>query len=254
MRDIFPLHFPLAPPATARLLFPLFLFLAAMLAGPAQAQTGTVPNTIAQRVAACTVCHGKEGRAASDGYYPRIAGKPAAYLYNQLVNFRDGKRHYPIMTAMLDNLSDAYLREIAQYFADQHPPYPAPQPSRASASELERGRQLVHAGDAANGIPACIACHGARMTGMAPAVPGLVGLPRDYLLGQIGAWKIGVRKAAAPDCMAQIVQKLSAADISAVASWLSAQTVPADSQPAVLPAGASLPLECGGQHALEARP
>ena len=28
---------------------------------------------------ACTTCHGKEGRAGPDGYYPRIAGKPAGY-------------------------------------------------------------------------------------------------------------------------------------------------------------------------------
>ena len=47
---------------------------------------------MAERVRACTACHGKEGRATSDGYYPRIAGKPAGYLYNQLVNFRDGRR------------------------------------------------------------------------------------------------------------------------------------------------------------------
>ena len=52
----------------------------------------SVPDTIAERVRACTVCHGKEGRATSDGYYPRIAGKPAGYLFNQLVNFREGRR------------------------------------------------------------------------------------------------------------------------------------------------------------------
>jgi len=209
------------------------------------AQTASVPDTIAQRATACIACHGKEGRAGSDGYYPRIAGKPAGYLYNQLVNFRDGKRHYPIMTAMLANLSDDYLQEIAQYFASQHPPFPAPQPSRASPAELQRGQQLVHEGDRANGIPACIACHGAKMTGVAPAIPGLIGLPRDYLLGQIGAWKIGVRRAGSPDCMEKIVQKMSPADISAVASWLAAQTVPADSTPAMsLPV--ALPLDCGG--------
>ena len=39
---------------------------------------------MAQRVLACTGCHGPEGRAAADGYYPRIAGKPAGYLFNQL--------------------------------------------------------------------------------------------------------------------------------------------------------------------------
>jgi cytochrome c553 len=203
-----------------------------------------IQDTIAQRVTACVACHGKEGRAASDGYYPRIAGKPAGYLYNQLINFREGKRTYPIMTAMLDNLSDAYLREIAQYFADQHPPYPAPQPPQVDAAQLERGRQLVHEGDKNRNIPACIACHGARMTGVAPAIPGLISLPRDYLLGQIGAWKIGTRHAAAPDCMAQVVEKLSGEDIGAVTAWLAAQPVPSDPSP--LPASAvRLPLECG---------
>jgi len=144
----------------------------------ASADKGKVPDTIAQRVAACVVCHGKEGRAGSDGYYPRIAGKPAGYLYNQLINFRDGKRTYPVMTSMLENMSDAYLREIAQYFSEQHPPYPAPQATQSNPAELERGRMLVHEGDKARGIPACIACHSAKMTGMAPAIPGLVGLPR----------------------------------------------------------------------------
>lgn len=51
-----------------------------------------VPDTIAERVQACTVCHGKQGRATNEGYFPRIAGKPAGYLFNQLVNFRDGRR------------------------------------------------------------------------------------------------------------------------------------------------------------------
>lgn len=206
--------------------------------------TTPVPDTIAQRVAACVACHGKEGRAGSDGYYPRIAGKPAGYLYNQLINFREGKRTYPIMTAMLDKLSDAYLHEIAQYFADQHPPYPAPQAPQVDAAQLERGRQLVHEGDKRKNIPACVACHGARMTGVAPAIPGLIGLPRDYLLGQVGAWKIGTRHAAAPDCMAQVVQKLSGEDIGAVTAWLAAQAVPADPSP--MPASTlKLPLECG---------
>ena len=33
-----------------------------------------IEDTMAQRVQACTGCHGPQGRAASDGYYPRIAG------------------------------------------------------------------------------------------------------------------------------------------------------------------------------------
>ena len=34
-------------------------------------------DDMAQRTLACTICHGKEGRAGPDGYYPRIAGNPA---------------------------------------------------------------------------------------------------------------------------------------------------------------------------------
>ena len=56
-----------------------------------------VPDTMAQRMQACTVCHGKEGRATNAGYFPRIAGKPAGYLYNQLLNFREGRRHNATM-------------------------------------------------------------------------------------------------------------------------------------------------------------
>ena len=52
---------------------------------------------MAQRTLACTACHGKQGRAGPDGYYPRLAGKPAGYLYNQLLNFRDGRRRNAAM-------------------------------------------------------------------------------------------------------------------------------------------------------------
>src|SRR5688572_33338904 len=82
-------------------------------------------DTMAQRTLACTACHGKEGRAGPDGYYPRIAGKPAGYLYNQLLNFRDGRRHYGLMTGLLEPLSDAYLFQISQHFASLDLPYAA---------------------------------------------------------------------------------------------------------------------------------
>ena len=63
-------------------------------------------DSMAQRVLACTACHGDQGRAGPDGYYPRLAGKPAGYLHHQLLNFRDGRRHYGLMTRMVDPLSD----------------------------------------------------------------------------------------------------------------------------------------------------
>ena len=52
---------------------------------PASAQQLVVPDAIAQRALACGACHGKAGRATSEGFFPRIAGKPSGYLYNQLL-------------------------------------------------------------------------------------------------------------------------------------------------------------------------
>ena len=206
-----------------------------------------IEDTMAQRVQACTGCHGPQGRAASDGYYPRIAGKPAGYLYNQLVGFRDGRRHYPLMTKLLAPLSDAYLREIAEHFANLDLPYPAPQRATGSVDALTRGEALVLRGDAALKIPACVQCHGTALMGVAPALPALIGMPRDYLNAQLGAWRTGNRQALAPDCMAQIAQRLAPTDLSALSQWLAAQTVPAGAKPAAaLPSiSPPLPLPCG---------
>ena len=211
-----------------------------------------VEDSMAQRMQACTGCHGPQGRAASDGYYPRIAGKPAGYLYNQLVGFRDGRRHYALMTNLLAPLSDAYLREIAEHFASLDLPYPPPQPATASVDLLVRGETLVLHGDAARGLPACVQCHGAALMGVAPALPALIGMPRDYLNAQLGAWRTGNRRAPQPDCMAQIAQRLAPEDIGAISQWLAAQPVARGAKPAVdLPAAP--PLPCGGLNAGTAR-
>lgn len=201
----------------------LFLAVAA-----ASSQAAPFEDTMAQRTLACTACHGAQGRAGPDGYYPRIAGKPAGYLYHQLLHFREGRRHYGLMTRLLDPLSDAYLMEIAQYFASLDVPYPPPAPARLPTSMLERGRALALQGDAARRLPACAQCHGPQLTGVLPNTPGLLGLPRDYLNAQLGAWRSGERRAHAPDCMAQVARALDPEDLNAVTAWLASQPLPAN--------------------------
>ncbi|MGD9942341.1 MAG: cytochrome c [Burkholderiaceae bacterium] len=217
--------------------------LAALAAAPRSA--AAFEDTIAERVRSCTLCHGEQGRAGPDGYYPRIAGKPAGYLLHQLQNFRDGRRQYAPMAVLLEHLGDDYLREIAEHFAGLELPYPSPQPAAVSAALLEHGRRLVFDGDETRRLPPCAACHGQALTGVAPAIPGLLGLPRDYLNGQLGAWKADQRRAHAPDCMADITQRLKPDDIAALTGWLAAQPLPRDTRPAsALPA--PLPMRCGG--------
>lgn len=211
---------------------------------PLAATSGALPDTMAQRMQACVACHGKEGRATNQGYFPRIAGKPAGYLHDQLVNFREGRRQNATMAYLVDHMSDAYLREIADYFAALDLPYPAPQTTNAPATVLARGEQLVRHGDPQRGIPACAQCHGAAMTGVKPALPGLLGLPRDYLLAQFGAWRSGVRRGTAPDCMGDIARRLSSEDVTAAATWLSSQPVTGGPAPSDVPP-AKLPMTCG---------
>ena len=217
------------------------LLLTASLSSAAE-RPAVLPDTMAQRTVACASCHAKKD--ANDAYFPRISGKPAGYLYNQLRNFTEGRRTFPQMTYMVQHLPEAYLHEIADYFSAQHLPAPATQRSDASAAVLERGRQLVTQGDTAIKVPACTACHGAQLTGVNPAIPGLAGLPRDYVNAQFGAWRNHVRRASAPDCMAVIATRLSLADVNAVSSWLSVQAVDPAARPADTIAR-PLPLTCG---------
>jgi cytochrome c553 len=213
---------------------------------------------LAKRMQACTTCHGAGvnatvGRTANEVYFPRIAGKPAGYLLHQLQNFRDGRRHYGLMVGLVEHQSDAALMEMAQYFAQLELPYPEPQkpPPGTTAQTLQRGQLLALQGDAAKGIAACAACHGPQLLGVQPAIPGLLGLPRDYIAGQFGAWQTGMRRAHAPDCMAAIAKKLTPEDVNAVSTWLAAQPVPASSASAKPLASlanlpAKLPAACGG--------
>ncbi len=212
---------------------------------PAAAATPTrVPDTIEQRAAACIACHGREGASTNAGYFPRLAGKPEGYLYNQLLSFRDGRRFNSDMVHMVQHLSDAYLREIAAYFAGLDLPYPpVATTSDASDETLQRGKALVFQGDAARGIPACVQCHGQALTGVQPGIPALVGLPRLYLASQLGDWLNNGRRALPPDCMADVGRKLTSADINAVASWLALQPVPAGAKPATALTG-PLPTPC----------
>jgi cytochrome c553 len=209
------------------------------------AQVKPPPDTLEQRLKACSICHGEQGEGLrKNEYYPRLAGKPAAYLYNQLVNFRDKRREFALMNFMVAYFSDTYLLEIADYYAKLNTPYPGQQ-ARASAATLARGGKLASEGDPARKIPACAECHGKTFTGVEPAIPGLVGLYGDYIAAQMGAWKNDKRHAMAPDCMHEVAQRLTPADIEAVTAWLVAQPVPANPRPA--PADAlKPPLECGG--------
>ena len=212
---------------------------------PAQ-PTDRAPDTIEARLRACTPCHGLQGEGTNNDYFPRLAGKPAGYLMNQLVAFRDGRRRYPPMNYLLEYQANPYLQKIADYFAALRPS-PLPQPvADVNAAVLARGLSLVTEGDQARGVPACSGCHGPKLTGMEPGIPGLVGLRANYISAQLGAFRYGTRTAAEPDCMQLVAASLSESDVTAVAAWLASVPVPPDPSP-VSKGTLQMPLGCGSE-------
>jgi cytochrome c553 len=204
-----------------------------------------IPDTMEARVQACTGCHGAQGRGVENVYFPRLAGKPAGYLYNQLVAFRDGRRKYVPMNYLLAYLPDPYLMRMAEHFASLNPPPLAHAATAAPAQLLDEGRRIVTQGVAARKIPACVTCHGAELGGREPGIPGLLGLRADYVSAQLGAWRYGVRTALAPDCMQVIASSLTEPEVAAVSAYLASLSVTA-SRPLRQP-GLRLPLNCGSQ-------
>jgi cytochrome c553 len=211
-----------------------------------------VPDTLKQRIASCTACHGERGQGTpQSGFFPRLAGKPAGYLARQIQNFQDGLRKYAPMEYTVRGLSPDYMHEIASYFAAQQVPYERSPVPRVAATAMHRGEVLATRGDAARKLPACAACHGTGLTGVEPDIPGLVGLPYDYISAQLGSWRTHTRAMVAPDCMATIASRLSEADITAVSAWLATREVPADAH-AQPPGSVKPPLACGVLGAQEA--
>ncbi len=226
----------------ARIARARIVLLLAAAAGLGSAVAGAHED-IERRIAACAGCHGEQGRSTGEVYAPSIAGKPSGYLYQQLLSFRDGRRQHLVMRHMLSYLSDAYLDEIASYYAGQTPATAA-RARAANPESLAVGRRIVSEGDPSRGLPACQSCHGDGLLGAEPAIPGLLALSSDYLTAQLGAWRAGTRRALAPDCMAVIAQKLTLEELAAVTAWIASVPVPEDHSPSAR-APSPLPLPCG---------
>jgi cytochrome c553 len=226
----------------------LSVLLACLVPFHAHSAPGDVsaPDNIETRMLACTPCHGAHGQGTHDEYFPRLASKPAGYLFNQLRAFRDGRRHYSPMNYLLEYQSDAYLQAMAAYFASQNPPYLPHQPTTTDHAVLVRGQALATHGDPSRGIPACAGCHNPSFTGVEPGIPALLGLRQKYISAQLGAWRYGTRTATAPDCMQIVAGSLSEEDVTALAAWLS--SLPAPVKPTPLRQGSlTTVLPCGSQ-------
>ena len=66
----------------------------------------------------CSGCHGAGGRSQIPAN-PALAGKDAAFLKTQLMDFKSGKRQNATMNAMAAMLNDADVANVAAYLSAQ---------------------------------------------------------------------------------------------------------------------------------------
>jgi cytochrome c553 len=126
----------------------------------------------------CVVCHGFNGNAVNT-IYPKLAGQPASYLEAQLRAFATGQRTNPTMGPMALSLTNAELRQLADYFSRQRPTEvsgPA-----ADTEQRERAIALVTR-------LSCAACHGADLAGH-DQFARLAAQNAGYLAQQLEAFK-----------------------------------------------------------------
>src|SRR5262245_65333209 len=84
-------------------------------------------QTLQDKIAACTACHGETGQSANPDI-PSIGGQPKLFVMYQLFFYREGRRKNPEMNTVAKDLSDADLTAISDYVASLPPPLRAARP------------------------------------------------------------------------------------------------------------------------------
>ncbi|MDP3309091.1 cytochrome c, partial [Methylotenera sp.] len=148
-------------------------------AAPADKTLQTV-NTV------CAACHGADGNSAIT-LNPKLAGQHPEYLVKQLAEFKSGKRANAVMTGMAAMLSDAEMKDVATYFANQKLTLGVAKTNGAGSL----GEKIYRGGIAATNVPACAACHGPAGAGLPKQFPRLAGQHADYTLAQMRTFRTG---------------------------------------------------------------
>ena len=184
------------------------------------------------KAGACAACHGVDGNAMQQNA-PRIAGMPERYIAQQLALFKHGERTTGLaglMAPYAAPLSNQDMRDLGAWFATQKAGSGVADDTVIAAGPSQGmkfyqvGERLYRGGDAARGIPACMACHGPAGTGNpGPAFPHIGGQQSAYVVRRLQEYRTGTtteRDPAKFNIMAKVAHGLTDQEIGALASYL----------------------------------
>ncbi len=195
-----------------------------VLSASCHADGASIAKAGAGAAPACQTCHGPAGEGIAQAGFPRLAGLGAPYLRRQLDAFADGTRVNASMMPIAKALSVADRAAVSEYYSALTAPatLPAPLPAPPASGPTTSAAALVGATLATRGrwadkLPACEQCHGPGGRGVGPDFPALTGQGATYLANQLTAWKTGARPPGPMGLMAVVANKLTDAEVRAVA-------------------------------------
>jgi len=87
---------------------------------PLQPTGNTGGGNVPEAAQTCVACHGTDGVGITP-MYPTLSGQHADYLVRALLDYKRGGRKNPVMAGFAAPLTDAQIREIAEYYSRQQP-------------------------------------------------------------------------------------------------------------------------------------
>jgi cytochrome c553 len=181
----------------------------------AAAPAGNAEAGKAKVTAVCGACHGMDGNSMVPNF-PKLAGQHADYIANQLKAFKAGQRQDPTMAPQAAALSEQEMADVAAYFSSQKRSI-----GSANAEKAALGGKIFRGGVAANGVPACMACHGPNGVGnRAAGYPSLYGQQAAYVAKALRDFKSGARTTDANKMMRDVASKMNDEEIDAVAEFV----------------------------------
>ncbi len=191
--------------------------------GPAldAAPPADAPPAIAEVLTGeCARCHGYDGQGRGTGAAPKIGGQKETYLYASLQAYAGAHRYSGIMQPQAKGLDDSTLKALARHYTAAEAPAPPADPIEADPDLLAEGETIAKQGVVADGVPACVACHGPNAPRRHPLYPNLAGQHADYLQTQLHLWREGGRGGTPfAHLMTAAAKRMSDRQIEAVAAW-----------------------------------
>jgi cytochrome c553 len=180
----------------------------AVLALLCAALPATAAETIQERAAQCTACHGENGQSQTENI-PSLGAQQPGYSLIQLFMFREKLRTFEPMNEITKEFTDDDLRTFSDYLGTL--PKPNPPADAPDAARMQRAQAMTQQFH-------CNSCHNADFSGR-DNIPRIADQREDYLAKTLREYKNNTRQGY-DGTMSEVVAPISDDQIADLAYYL----------------------------------